>query len=210
MHYRARTLLGILATSALLVGCASASPGASSADQPGVSAVLTATSGQIGATSAPAHASATRAAGGTPDPSRAVLGSPEAAFIRRLGQPGPGSTPGSVDHFGRAGGSTCDAYVVTFTAGHAREVLHRVCQGPVPDIDQRLNDSLAFLPEDTLVGKAMQTAAGDEGTVNTSASLGKALPPDAFQDCNKQALQPGTFALVMTKDGWVIASGTCP
>lgn len=210
MHFRARTLLGILAASALLVGCAEANPNASSADQPGVSAVLTATSGQVASASAPAHASATRTSDGTPDTSRAVLGSPEAAFITRLGQPGPGSTPGSVDRFGRANGSTCDAYVVTFAAGRAREILHRVCQGPVPDVDQRLNDSLAFLPEDTLVGKAMQTSAGDEGTVNTSASLGKVLPPNVFQDCDKQPLAAGTFALVMTKDGWVISSGTCP
>lgn len=202
-------LLGILAASLLLSGCGSAAPTTSSTDLSSVQAVLTATSGQV---SPPAS-------GGTPDPAghatppadsaRPMLGATENVFIASLGTPGPGSAPGSVDHFGRVAGTSCDAFVVTFVGGHARSILRHSCASPVPDIQQRLNESMRFLPPDTAVGKAVETPSG-EGTINTSASLAKLLPSDVFQDCASKALAPGTFALIMTSDGWLISSGSCP
>lgn len=201
--------IGAFAAILFLAGCGRAA-GQPSGGTSSMAAVLTATSGTVTPPASASSGGSARGAATKTGAPTAVLGATEAAFVGRLGTAGPGSAPGAVDHFGRANGSTCDAFVVTFTRGHASAIRWRSCGTPVPAVDQRLNAAATFLPADTQVGKGMVTTRGEQGTLNTSAVLAKALPAEAFQDCNKKPVAPGTFALIMTSDGWALTSGACP
>lgn len=203
-------LIGAFAAILFLAGCGGTAPDRSSNGLPSMAAVLTATSGTVTPPASSLPAGAAPTAGAKAGAPTAVLGATEDAFVGRLGAAGPGSAPGKVDHFGRANGGSCDAFVVTFTQGHASAIRWSSCGAPVPAVDQRLNAAATFLPADTRVGKGMVTSRGEQGTLNTSAILAKTLPAEAFQDCNRKSVAPGTFALIMTSDGWALTSGACP
>lgn len=148
---------------------------------------------------------------GSPVPApKAVLGASETVFVAKLGAPGPDSVPSAIDHFQRASGTTCDLYVVTFANEHAAMVLRQTCAGAVPPADARLAEAAAFVPADTVAGKTFTTENGEPATMSRSANLSAALPPEKFQDCDGNALPPGTFSVVVTSDGWELAAGTCP
>ncbi len=169
----------------------------------------------IGPTPPPSALTAgpTAVAGSTAASASATLGSPESSFVQRLGKPTestPESGASKVDHFGRCPGSETDQFVVRFVGGRATSIIRQTCQGPPPEVTDRIAEALTFAPADVIVGDGFVTRSRDPAVQLTSATLASLLPVTSFQDCEGRAVTLGTLSVALTGTGWALVPGRCP
>ena len=140
-----------------------------------------------------------------------VLGATADTFDQVLGGPALGSVLDTAagTRYYLLCPSGLKQFSVGFREGANTFITWQPCDTTPSPAEARLVLAQQYMPGDAVAGQQFASQAGRQAQAFSSESLASAASADLFMDCNGNLLEPGTFAVALTTNGWTLALGTC-